>query len=123
MNPGFVHLTRLKQYNMAIDINEIIQQMLEAIKTEVKKDWGPIKKTASGFLQSKKDRLSFLTNLRLQNQISAEDFKQRLKHEELILETELHALALISKVTAQNAANAAIAVLSKAVSTSIGIVL
>lgn len=108
---------------MAIDINEIIQQMLEAIKAEVKKDWGPIKKTASVFLQSKKDRLSFLTNLRLHNQISEEDFKQRLKIEEMILETELHALALISKVTAQNAANAAIDVLNKAVTTAIGIVL
>lgn len=108
---------------MAIDINEIIPQMLEAIKAEVKKDWGSIKRTASGFLQSKKDRLIFLTNLRLHNQISDADFKLRLKHEELILETELHALAVISKVTAQNAANAAIAVLNKAVSTAIGIVL
>jgi len=64
-----------------------------------------------------------LTNLRLHNQISDADFKLRLKHEELILETELHALAVISKVTAQNAANAAIDVLNKAVSTAIGIVL
>ena len=108
---------------MAININEIIPQMLEAMKAEVKKDWGSIKGTTAGFLQSKKDRLTFLTNLRLHNRISDEDFKQRLKLEELILESELHALAVISKVTAQNAANAAIAVLSKAVSTAIGIVL
>ena len=70
---------------MAIDINEIIPQMLEAIKAEVKKDWGSIKRTATDFLQSKKDRLLFLTNLRLNNQISDADFKLRLKHEELIL--------------------------------------
>jgi len=123
MNNGFINFTRLKLYKMAIDINEIIPQMLEAIKAEVKKDWGSIKRTASGFLQSKKDRLIFLTNLRLHNQISDADFKLRLKHEELILETELHALAVISKVTAQNATNAAIDVLNKAVSTAIGIVL
>ncbi len=108
---------------MAFDINEILPQMLEAMKAEVKKDWGSIKRTASGFLQNKKDRLIFLTNLRLKNQISEEDFKLRLKHEELILETELNALVLISKVTAQNAANAAIAVLNKAVSAAIDIVL
>lgn len=108
---------------MAIDINEILPQMLEAIKGEVKKDWNTVKGSATGFLQNKKDRLNFLTMLRLNNQISDEDFKQRLKNEEIILETELRAMAVITKVTAQNAANAAIAVLSKAVTTALGIVL
>jgi hypothetical protein len=108
---------------MAIDINEIIPQMLDAIKGEVKNDWNLVKGAAAGFLQNKKDRLSFLAALRLNNQISDEDFKQRLKNEELIFEAELHAVALIARVTAQNAANAAIAVLSKAVSTALDIVL
>jgi hypothetical protein len=108
---------------MAIDINEIIPRMLEAIKSEVKNDWNSVKGAAAGFLQNKKDRLSFLAALRLNNQISDEDFKQRLKNEELIFEAELHAVALIARVTAQNAANAAIAVLSKAVATAIDIVL
>ncbi len=62
-----------------------------------------------------------LASLRLDNQINDQDFKQRLKNEELILEAELHAIAIITKVTAQNAANAAIDVLNKAVSTAIGI--
>lgn len=107
---------------MAIDMGEILPQMLDAIKAEVKNDWKSVKGTAAVFLQSKKDRLAFLTSMRLNNQISDEDFKQRLKYEELILESELHAMAVVTKVMAQNAANAALSVLNKAVSTALGIV-
>ena len=106
---------------MNIDINEIIAEMAGAIKGEVKNDWDVAKNIVNGFLERKKDRLELLTSLRLENQISKKDFQQRLKNEELILESELHAIAVIAKVTAQNAANAAIDVLNKAVSTAISI--
>jgi hypothetical protein len=100
---------------MKFDINEIVAQMISAIKGEVAKDWEVVKSTVNGLIQAKKDRLELLTSLRLANQISDKDFKQRLVNEEMILESELHAIAIIAKVTAQNAANAAIDILNKAI--------
>lgn len=104
---------------MAFNINEVLAQMIGAIKGELKKDWDLAKSTVNNFLQAKKDRLELLTSLRLENQITDKNFKQRLKNEQLILESELHAIAVIGKVAAQNAANAAINVLSKAVNKAI----
>lgn len=106
---------------MDFDINEVVAQMIAAIKGEIKDDWKVVKSTVNSFLQSKKDRLELLASLRLANQINEKDFNQRLKNEELILESELHAIAVITKVTAQNAANAAIDVLSNAVSKALGL--
>ncbi|MGI8950263.1 MAG: hypothetical protein ACR2FN_01630 [Chitinophagaceae bacterium] len=106
---------------MTFDINEVLANMLSAIKDVVSENWNLVKETANDFLQSRKERLELLTSLRLQDQISEDFFEQRLEDEKNILESELHAIAIISKVTAQNAANAAIAVLENAVKTALGV--
>ncbi|MEO6219905.1 MAG: hypothetical protein ABIO81_05720 [Ginsengibacter sp.] len=100
---------------MKFNINEVLAQMIRAIKGEVKEDFPLVKGTANDFLQSRKLRLELLASLRLKNQISEEFFEDRLADEKDILESELHAIAIIGKVAAQNAANAAMAVLQKAV--------
>ena len=107
---------------MKFDINEVFAQMADAVKSEVKDDWKIVKMTFSNFLESRKGRIEQLTSFRLQNQISEDFFQQRLADEKDILTSELHAIAIINKVTAQNAANAAIGVLQKAIDTAIGIV-
>jgi hypothetical protein len=106
---------------MNFNIDEVIAQMLNAIKGEVQDNWSLVKDTASDFLQNRRLRLDLLTSLRLQQQISEQFYEGRLADEKDILASELHAIAIISKVTAQNAANAAIAVLQKAVTTAIGL--
>lgn len=106
---------------MAFDINEVVAQMLGAVKTSVKDDWKLVKESANIFLQTRKDRLELLASLRLNNEISQKFFLKRLEDEKKILESELHAVAIITKAMAQRAANAAIDVLSKAVSTVIGL--
>ncbi len=106
---------------MTFDINEVLAQMSGAIKNEVSDNWSLIKKTTNNFLQSRKARLELLTSLRLDNQLSEEFFQARLEDEKKILTSELHAVAVITKVTAQNAANAAISILSNAVKTALGI--
>lgn len=106
---------------MAFDINEVVAQMLGAVKTSVKDDWKFVKESANTFLQTRKDRLELLASLRLNNEISQKFFLKRLEDEKKILESELHAVAIITKAMAQRAANAAIDVLSKAVSTVIGL--
>jgi hypothetical protein len=106
---------------MAFDINEVVAEMVGAVKTTVKDDWQLVKETAGTFLQTRKDRLELLASLRLNNEISQKFFLKRLEDEKKILESELHAVAIITKAMAQRAANAAIDVLSKAVSTVIGL--
>ena len=101
---------------MAFDINEVIAQMLGAVKISVKDDWKLVKETASAFFQTRKDRLELLASLRLNNEISKKFFLKRLEDEKKILESELHAVAIITKAIAQRAANAALDVLSNAVS-------
>ena len=100
---------------MDFDINEVLAEMLDAIKGSVKDDWKFVKDNANNFLQNRKERLELLASLRVTNQINDEFFKKRLADEQDILSSELHSIAIIGKVVAQNAANAAIAVLEKAV--------
>jgi hypothetical protein len=100
---------------MAFDINEVVAQMLGAVKTSVKDDWKLVKETASTFLQTRKDRLELLASLRLNNEINQKFFQKRLEDEKKIMESELHAVAIVTKAAAQRAANAALDILSKAV--------
>jgi hypothetical protein len=100
---------------MAFEINEVVAQMLGAVKASVKDDWKMVKDTAGTFLQTRKDRLELLASLRLNNEINQKFFLKRLEDEKKIFESELHAVAIITKAAAQRAANAALDVLSKAV--------
>jgi len=101
---------------MAFEINEVVAQMLGAVKTSVKDDWKLVKETAGTFLQTRKDRLDLLASLRINNEISQKFFLKRMEDEKKIFESELHAVAILTKAAAQRAANAALDVLSKAVS-------
>ncbi len=100
---------------MAFEINEVVAQMLGAVKASVKDDWKLVKETAGTFLQTRKDRLELLASLRLNNEISQKFFLKRLEDEKKILDSELHSVAIVTKAMAQRAANAAIDVLGKAV--------
>ncbi|MCK5170787.1 MAG: hypothetical protein KAQ75_12995 [Bacteroidales bacterium] len=108
---------------MDFDINEVLSDMLSAIKGTVEDNWDEVKSTASQFLQRKKERLELLAELRIAGELSQEKFESRLKDEKLIVEAELHAIAVISKAIAQKAANAAMDILVKAVTAVISAVL
>jgi len=104
---------------MSFNINEVSSGMLSAIKGAVAEDWPVVKATAERFLQNKKERLSLLAELRIKGELSQAKFESRLQDEKLILEAELNALAVLSKAIAQNAANAALDILGKAVTAAI----
>jgi len=104
---------------MNFNINEVIAEMLSSVKTTVRDNWDMVKTPASQFLDRRKDRLALLAELRIKGEISQEKFESRLEDEKLIVEAELHAIAVISKAIAQKAANAAIDILNKAVKTAI----
>jgi len=100
---------------MDFNINEILADMLSAMKISFGEDWGVVKSTANGFIQSKKIRLESLAKKRLEGTIDQAFFLNRLEDEKDILASELHAIAIVSAVLAQNAANAAIDVLTDAI--------
>lgn len=102
---------------MNFDINEILADMLNAMKGSIKDDWGIVKKSANNFIQNKKDRLELLTNMRLIGAIDNDFFEKRLTDEKEILISELHSIAIVNKVMAQNAANAAFKVLENVITT------
>ena len=54
---------------MKIEINEILANMLNAMKISAKDDWSIVKKSANTFIQSKKDRLELLAILRISGEI------------------------------------------------------
>jgi hypothetical protein len=106
---------------MILDINEVLADMLGAIKTSIKDDWKIVKKPANSFIQSKKDRLELLLSLRLNEEITDVFFEKRLADEKEILASELHSIAIVNKVAAQNAANAALNVLENIINASLKI--
>ena len=104
---------------MNFDINEVLAEMIAAIKDTVADNWNEVKSTANQMLQRKKERLELLAELRISGDLSQEKFESRLADEKLIVEAELHAIAVLSKAIAQKAANAAIEILEKAVKIAI----
>jgi len=106
---------------MSFDIDEIVAQMLAAVKGVVKDNWNLIKNSASEYFQDHKSRLELLASLKINNEISNDFFQKRLADEEKILESELHSIAIVTKAMAQKAANAAIDILEKAITSAIGL--
>jgi hypothetical protein len=104
---------------MSFNINEVTSGMLSAIQGAVAEDWPEVKATAERFLQNNKERLALIAELRIKGELSQVKFESRLQDEKLILEAELNALAVLSKAIAQNAANAALEIVGKAVTAAI----
>lgn len=108
---------------MNFDINEVVAEMLSVVKNTVSENWTEVKSVMNQFIQRRKERLKLLAELRISGELSQEKFESRLEDEKLVLEAELHAIAVISKAIAQKASNAALEVLGKAVKLAIGAVI
>lgn len=106
---------------MGFDIDEVVNGMLSEIKDTVDDNWKKVKDIAKTYTQNKKARLDLLANMRLHNEIDQELFEKRIKDEKKILESELLSLRIITNAIAQKAANAALDVLSNAVSLALKI--
>lgn len=106
---------------MKFDINEVIAEMVAAVKDVVGENWNEVLAVTNQFLQNRKERLELLAELRISGDISRKRFESRLNDEKLVAEAEFNAIAFISKAIAQKAANAAIEVLENAVKTAINL--
>lgn len=100
---------------MDFDFNELMADMASAFKSRLGEDWPQAKNTVVSFMESRKERLKLLTELRLEGEISQERFLSRLSDEKEMAEAELNTVTIISKVMAQKAANAAFEVVEKAI--------
>lgn len=100
---------------MQFDINETLADMLQNIREVAEDQWDDIKTVTGQMLENKKIRLEIYARFRLEGKITQEEFEQRLEDEKLITESELHAVAVMKKATAQKIANAMIETLNKAV--------
>lgn len=105
---------------MDLNIDAILKEMLSAVKNEAGAGWTKIKATADEFLKRQKERYVMVANLAISGDISKEKFQSILEDESKLLESELLVLQVISKSAAQNAANAALAILNKTVDKLIG---
>jgi hypothetical protein len=106
---------------MNFDIDKTITGMLAAIKGSVQNDWKEVQETSSRFFQMNKNRYGKLVQYRISGKIDQANFESRLEDEKVMLEAELNTLAIISKVMAQNAANAALKVFEDAVKVALKI--
>ncbi|MFA5044738.1 MAG: hypothetical protein WC542_02260 [Paludibacter sp.] len=102
---------------MSLDINKVIADMLAAIKGTVVDKHEKVESIAKQFLIQNKETLLLIAELRISGELDDEDFKSRMEDQKLVLEAQFNALQVISKAIAQQAANAAIDVLEKAIIT------
>lgn len=104
---------------MNFDINAVLADMLSAMKGTVADKWEEVKSVAEQFLENSRERLELIAQMRITGDLTQEKFESRLLDEKLIVEAELNAMEVISKALAQKAANAAMDVVEKAVTTAI----
>lgn len=104
---------------MNFNINESLAEIVKALKGQLGDDWQDAKGEITSMLDMKKQRLDLLATMRLQNKITDADFKSFLEDEKNTTAMELHTVAVISKVTAENAANTIIKVFETLVTKAI----
>lgn len=100
---------------MKIDLETTIKEMVLAVKNSVLKDSGQAGDVTRLFLEANRERYRKLVDFRLSGKIDEADFNIRLDDEKRMLEAQLNTLKILSKVKAQNAANAAFNVLESVV--------
>ena len=106
---------------MKFDIESTVKSMLVAVKNSAGEDIKQVQETAGQFFEMNKARIGKLVQYRLTGKIDQDDFESRLEDEKKMLEAQFNTITVITKVMAQNAANAAIDVLNSAVKAALQI--
>lgn len=99
---------------MAFDIDQVLADMTDAVAGAVADGWPLIGSCFADALRDEKQTLQDIAAAYEAGDLSEEDLASQLDDEKLALESALLACRLQSKVTAQNAANAAIETLTSA---------
>jgi hypothetical protein len=107
---------------MHFDVNQTLNGMATAIAGVVAGEWPKIKKCIEKALQDEKDALNTIATSRLSGEIDDKGMESQLEDEKEVLKAALLACKVEAKVSAQNAVNAAIKVLTDAIKTGIKII-
>ncbi|MFT7412753.1 MAG: hypothetical protein ACI9J4_001115 [Paraglaciecola sp.] len=104
---------------MSIDIANTFSDMAKTAGQSLEQDGASISSGFSEALKKNQASIAELVQARVDGEINDEDFATELAREKLIVEAEMISLEIASKAAVQKAVNAAIDVLTQAVSAAI----
>lgn len=105
---------------MALDITTLLKDMLNAAKPILKNYWKEAKPYAEKESQNFVNNLAMIEKLKLTGQITKEEADIHIQIQKNSFRTVLVAIKGIGIITAENAINAALGAISKAVNTALG---
>jgi uncharacterized protein YbjQ (UPF0145 family) len=100
---------------MSFNIEAVLGDMLTAVKNSVGSDWGDIEGYAKQVIENEKEMLADLAEQRLRGDLTEDELKSELEDEKDTIKAEMMAIWVMTKATAQRAANAIIDVLFKVI--------
>lgn len=93
---------------MNLNVDEIFQGMLSAMRMHISSGVGELEAYASRYMERRKHRLAEIARLYADKLITTDQMTEELRDEAQLLEAQLLAIKAMSKAVAQKAANAAI---------------
>lgn len=104
---------------MGFDVQNVMQQMIEAITNEVSDSAGDVKVYAEKVMKKKEASLKELALARVAGEIDDDILKTEIEREKKVIEAELLTVEIMTKALAQRAVNEAIDVFYTAVKAAI----
>lgn len=98
-----------------MDYEKMFSDMLNAMKGKIGKKWSKAKSYVERVLENNKAAIQEITNYYLNSELTEAEFKEELEDNMLTFKNELLVLKIMSKKAIQNAVNAGIDVVMKAV--------
>lgn len=108
---------------MDIDFDALIDGLTNVIQGSLESDLPQIREYAKKIVEEEKETLQLLANLRLNGEISDDQFKSELEDQKGIVKNQLLAIGAMSTAAAQKATNAAIKFLTETVLATVKAVL
>lgn len=98
-----------------MDFEKLFNDILEAMKGEIKEDWPKAKGYLKQIIENNKESMIEITKYYLNGELTLEEYQTELEAEMKTVQTEMLALNVMKKKAIQDAVNAAISVVMKAV--------
>lgn len=107
---------------MAFDLERTLEEMADAARRALSRDAREAKAAAENVLDDQREALEAIARARLAGEIDDEQMEEQLRDEKLAFQAGLSLVRAAGKAAVQKAANAAFAVLAKAIRDAAGIV-
>ena len=98
-----------------MDFEKLFNEILEAMKGEIKEDWPKAKGYLKQILDNNKESIKEITEYLINGELTFEEYQDELKSEMKTILNEMVALNVIKKKAIQDAVNAGIDVVMKAI--------